>query len=416
MKKSVIIVGGGIIGLMIAYYLKKSGHEVLILDQSTMDGGASYVNAGYISPSHIVPLASPGMINKGLKWMFDSSSPFYIKPRLDVDFLKWAWHFKKACNPHHVEKSLKVIRDINLLSKSLFEEIQASGDLGDFQLEKKGLLMLFKTQKEGDHEAAVVKKAVDLGLDVFPKSISEIRTMLNGVEVDALGGFHYECDGHMTPTEFMEKLKNYLVLSGVKIMKEEEVLDFECANGKVHKVITQNTSYDTEYLVLASGSWSENLAKKLKLRLPMQAGKGYKIDGYSPTGITIPTILMERKVAVTPMSGFTRFAGTMEFSGINTVIIKERVLAIAKAASQYFPDVDISNQEINAAKSGLRPVSPDGLPYIGKINKFENIFLASGHAMMGWSLGPATGKLIAEIVDGQNSSLDLLPFDPHRFG
>ena len=415
MEKTVIIVGGGIIGLMSAYYLKKSGHEITVFDQSSMDNGASYVNAGYISPSHIVPLAAPGMINKGLKWMFDSTSPFYIKPRLDVDFLKWAWHFKKACNPHHVEKSLKVIRDINLLSKSLFEEIQASGDLGLFQLEKKGLLMLFKTQKAGDHEAAVVKKAMDLGLDVFPKSISEIRTLLNGVEVDALGGFHYECDGHMTPTQFMEKLKKYLISSGVKILQKEEVLDFEYANGKVVKVITQNASYGSDYLILSAGSWSEKLMKKLKMKMPLQAGKGYKIDAYAPSGITIPTILMERKVAVTPMEGFTRFAGTMEFSGINTTIRKERVLAIANAAASYFPGVKISKEEIDAAKSGLRPVSPDGLPYIGRINQFKNVAIASGHAMMGWSLGPATGKLIAEIVNGQNPSLDLQPYDPQRF-
>jgi len=181
------------------------------------------------------------------------------------------------------------------------------------------------------------------------------------------------------------------------------------------KVITQNASYGSDYLILSAGSWSEKLMKKLKMKMPLQAGKGYKIDAYAPSGITIPTILMERKVAVTPMEGFTRFAGTMEFSGINTTIRKERVLAIANAAASYFPGVKISKEEIDAAKSGLRPVSPDGLPYIGKLNNFENVVIGSGHAMMGWSLGPATGKMIAEIVDEQSPSLDLYPYDPQRF-
>jgi D-amino-acid dehydrogenase len=155
-------------------------------------------------------------------------------------------------------------------------------------------------------------------------------------------------------------------------------------------------------------------AKKLKINLPLQAGKGYRINVERPTGITMPAILLEAKVAVTPMKGFTRFAGTMEFSGINATIRKERVKAIANAANNFYPEIEINTTEMDKAKSGMRPVSPDGLPYIGRSPEIQNLIFATGHAMMGWSLGPATGKLVVEVIEGKKTAIDISPFAPER--
>ena len=182
----------------------------------------------------------------------------------------------------------------------------------------------------------------------------------------------------------------------------------------LHKVISNNDHYEVDEVVLATGSWSENLAKKLHLKMPVQPGKGYRINVSRPTPVKIPAILMEAKVAVTPMRGYTRFAGTMELSGSNHIIRKERVNAIAKAASQYYKDLDITEGEKAAAKCGLRPLSPDGLPYIGRTSNFQNLTIATGHAMMGWSLGPATGKLISELIGGQKLSMSIDGFHPER--
>ena len=146
MSKKIIVIGGGIIGLCSAYYLNKEGHDVTVIDQSSMNAGASYVNAGYLSPSHIIPLSAPGVMKKGIKWMFNSSSPLDIKPRLDIDFLKWTWYFNKSCNSNHVKKSAPVIRDISVLSQKLYEDIKTSESFTS-QYEKKGLLMLCQTQK-----------------------------------------------------------------------------------------------------------------------------------------------------------------------------------------------------------------------------------------------------------------------------
>ncbi len=414
MAKNIVIIGGGIVGLCSAYYLNKEGHQVTVIDKGDITSGASFVNAGYITPSHIIPLASPGMIAQGIKMMFNSASPFYMKPRLDMDFLKWAWYFHKSSTKAKVEKAIPAIKEINLISRELFADIKKSGDLGDFQLERKGLLMLYKTEKSYLHEKEVAERASFLGLEVSELNKNELAQLQPKVQIDAEGAIHYECDGHTTPTEFMPKMLNYLKSMGVVIGTNEEVIDIRTDKEHIKKVITDKNTFEPDEVVLAAGSWSGELSKKLDLKLPLQAGKGYRINVTRETGISIPAILMEAKMAVTPMKGFTRFAGTMEFSGINDIVRRERVLAIANGAKSFYPGLEINSEEIEKAKTGLRPVSPDGLPYIGKSNRINNLTIATGHAMMGWSLGPATGKLVSELVGNKKTSMDMSAFYPER--
>lgn len=414
MTKNILIIGGGIVGLSTAYFLQKEGHQVTVIEKSALTAGASFVNAGYITPSHIIPLASPGMIAKGIKWMFNSASPFYMKPRWDTDFFRWSWYFHKSSTHEKVAKAIPFIKDINLLSQELFNAIKNSGDLGDFQLEKKGLLMLYQTQAAYDHEIEVAKKASFLGLEVKELNASELEQLEPHVKINANGAIHYECDGHTTPSEIMPKLVHYLKSVGVQIHTNEEVLDLITTTHRITQVITSKATYSPDEVVLAAGSWSGHVAKKLQIQLPLQAGKGYSINVARPTGITIPAILMEAKMAVTPMQGFTRFAGTMEFSGVNELIRKERVAAIANGANRFYPELEINQEEREAVKTGLRPVSPDGLPYIGKSKTYKNLTFATGHAMMGWSLGPATGKLVSEIITDKKLSMVITAFDPNR--
>lgn len=414
MSKNVVIIGGGIVGLSSAYFLQKEGHQVTVIDKSDITSGASFVNAGYLTPSHIIPMASPGKITQGLKWMFNSASPFYMKPRWDIDFFKWSWYFKKSSTNAKVKKAIPVIKDINLLSRDLFEGIKASRDLGDFQLERKGLLMIYKTQASYEHEMEVARKASFLGLEVNELNKQQLSEIEPNIKIDAEGAVHYECDGHTTPTEFMPKMLQYLKDVGVEVRTNEEVLDLSLNNGRIQEIRTDKGTISAHEFILAAGSWTGILSKKLNVKLPLQPGKGYRINVKRPLGITMPAVLMESSMAVTPMKGFTRFAGTMEFSGINTTIRKERVEAIAAGAQKYYPEIEITPEEKSQAKSGMRPVTPDGLPYIGRSTKIKNLTFATGHAMMGWSLGPATGKLVAEIVDGKKTSMDISPFNPQR--
>ena len=411
--KHCVIIGGGIIGLCTAYYLRKEGHQVTVIDKSDFSSGASYVNAGYITPSHIISLAAPGMITKGLKWMFDSSSPFYIKPRLELDFLQWAWAFKRSATHAKVARSIPVIKDINLLSRELYEAMKASNDF-NFHYEHKGLLMAYQNEKVGEEEWEVGQKAIEIGMKVEHLSKSQVDTLQPKAKLNCKGAVYFHSDAHMTPGDFMKDMLSYLTANGVEVLANEAVEQMEHTNGKVTKIISAKRTLIADEFIVATGSWSPILSKQLGIKLLVQAGKGYRINVPRETHITLPTILCEAKVAVTPMDGFTRFAGTMEIAGINHNIRPERVAAIAHAAQSYYNDLHISSEEQSDAQCGLRPVSPDGLPYIGRPSSFSNLTIATGHAMMGWSMGPATGKLVAELISEQKSSLDLTPFNVGR--
>lgn len=413
MSKKVIIIGGGIIGLCSAYYLQKEGHQVTIVDQSNLDSGASYVNAGYLAPSHIIPLSAPGMMKKGLKWMFNKSSPLYIKPRLDLDFLKWTLAFNKSCNSKHVKKAIPTIKAISLLSQDLYDDIKRDENFS-FHYEKKGLLMLCQTDKALDEEIKTANLAKQEGLDAQVLNLEKLKQLEPNVELNVKGATYYKCDSHTTPHEFMGDMKTFLKNKDVVFYTNEKVEDINVDNQKISEIKTNKQVLKADEIVLATGSWAPILSKKLGIKLLVQAGKGYRINTKNKTEITIPAILAEAKVAVTPMHGFTRFAGTMEIAGINHNINKVRVEAIAKAANQYYPEISLTAEEKEDVACGLRPVSPDGLPYIGKSSKCKNLTIAAGHAMMGWSMGTATGKLVSEIISEQKPSLDLTNYHPDR--
>ncbi len=412
--KHCIIVGGGIIGLCSAYYLQKEGHQVTVLDQSDFSNGASYVNAGIITPSHIIPLAAPGIITKGIKWMFNPASPFHIKPRLNYDFLYWSWLFKKASTKQKVAQAIPVLKEINLFSRELYKEIKESKDF-DFFFQHKGLMMYYRTDKAGEEEWKTAQLAIQEGLKVEHLTQEEAQNREPGISLNIKGAIHYQSDAHMTPNEFMKGLRTYLQQSGVAILTDEEVIDFNLSANKVVSVITKRNTFSGDEIIIAAGSWTQKIVKKLNIRIPVEAGKGYGINVERETGISIPAILMEAKVAVSPMNGFTRFGGVIEMSGINHKINHAQVDLITKSVENYYEGLTVKPSEKKQVSCGLRPCSPDGLPYIGRLSRIKNVTVAAGHTMMGWSLGPATGKLISEMLSEKKPTLDLSRFQVERY-
>jgi D-amino-acid dehydrogenase len=291
--------------------------------------------------------------------------------------------------------------------------MKSSGDL-DFHYEHKGLLMAYKHDKAGEQEWEVGKKAIQLGLKVENLTAKEVEILEPKANLNIKGAVYFHSDAHMTPGGFMKNMLAYLKSQGVAILAEEEVKDIIISNNSIKKVITNKQEITADEFVMAAGSWSPLISKKLGIKMLLQPGKGYRINVAQETNITIPAVLLEAKVAVTPMNGFTRFSGTMEIDKINHKINPIRVNAIANSASEYYKGLQISTEDKEAAQCGLRPVTPDGLPYIGKTTQYNNLTFATGHAMMGWSLGPATGKLVSEIISNQKSSLDLNPFKVQR--
>ena len=409
---SVVIIGGGVVGLSSAYYLNKAGHQVTVIDKSDGESGASFVNAGYVSPSHLIPLAAPGVMKQGLKWMFNASSPLYMKPRINYDFIKWALAFNRSCSNSNVDTAIPAILDLTLLSQDLYRSIREEEAL-NFHFEDKGLLVLCSTSEMFEKETKIVESAKKEGLEVSVLDASEIKRLQPSVSDSVIGGAYYKCDSHSTPHEFMKEIRELLKVKGVSFYNEEVVF-IEHQEKKAMRVHTNNSVFDTENLLVASGSWSAKLLKPLGVNLLLQAGKGYRLNLKSRPQISLPAILAESKVAVTPMNGFVRVAGTMEFSGINHDINKKRVQAIANGFMKYYSNEFVDEDELNMVACGLRPVSPDGLPFIGRVKPYDNLFVAAGHAMMGWSMATGTGKIIADLIEGKDPEIKMGAFNPLR--
>jgi D-amino-acid dehydrogenase len=412
MSKHVTIIGAGIIGLCSAYYLRKNGHQVTVIDRADAIENASHGNAGMIVPSHFVPLAAPGIFSQGLKWMLDPESPFYVKPRLDMKLMRWAYTMWKHANHKHVSASAPLLRDFNVLSKKLFEEMHSSGDF-DFHFEKKGLLMLCKTEASADEEKKVGELARSYGIEADWLDKSGVQKREPNTDVDAIGGLYFPGDAHLTPQEFMSSLIKFLKESGVEFIADE-AKGLKSSGNKTIEVVGKTNAYKVDELVIATGAWSAFLLRDLNVNILLQGGKGYSFELSEQTGIQIPTILTEAKVAVTPMNGFTRFAGTMEINGTNMDIHQRRVDGIVKSITKYYPELK-PKQTMGEVWRGLRPCSPDGLPYLGRLENKSNVTVATGHAMMGMSLGPATGKIVSDIIDSQKSEFDIAALNVHRF-
>ena len=413
MSKKILIVGGGIIGICSAYYLSKSGHDVTIIDKFGMNSGASYVNAGYLSPGHIIPLAAPGVIKQGLKWMFNSSSPFYVEPRINLDFFKWLYAFNKSCSNSNVKNSILPIIEISLLSQDLLKDIKNKNKM-NFHYDQKGLLMLCKTEKSLEKEKDVVDLAVQNGLRAKILNQNEIKVLEPNVKIDSIGAAYFYCDHHTTPGELITELKDYIKKKGVKCITNTEIDSFNIKNGKIESVNILDKKLSFDEYVLSAGTWTSKLCKKLGIDLLLQAGKGYSVNHLSKTKISCPAILVEPKCAITPMNGFTRYSGTMEISSINNRIRKNRVNAICDAVESFYPSVKIPTTERNNADYGFRPISADGVPYIGRTKKLDNVIIATGHAMMGWSMSTGTGKIVSEIIDNKKTSINIDRFNPNR--
>lgn len=412
---SVIIIGGGVIGLCSAKYLNEAGFKVTILEKGNLNDNCSFGNAGMIVPSHFIPLAAPGMIQQGIKWMFNSKSPFYVRPSLNPDLFSWGMKFLKKANPAHVQQSAAPLRDISLLSKKLYEELDKSADFS-FGLEEKGILMFYKTEKAAEEEAHLAEKGKELGLDMGILSAAECKALQPGLNLEVLGAVHYRCDAHLYPNQLMEGLTRLLESRGVEIVREHEVTDIETQNGAVSAVRAGNKQWLADHYLIAGGSWSPSIARLAGLKVPMLPGKGYSFMVKEPERrMKIPALLAEARVAITPMNGSIRYGGTMEIDRINNRINMNRVKGIVEAIPQYFPDLRPGLPAEKDIWFGFRPASPDGLPYIGRAKKYKNMTIATGHGMMGLSLGPATGKLVSQIVGEENTDIDIKAFSPERF-
>jgi D-amino-acid dehydrogenase len=409
-RERIIIVGGGVIGTCCAYYLAREGRDVLVLEREEEGGdNCSRENAGMVVPSHFTPLAAPGVVTQGLKWLLDAESPFYVRPRLSLDLARWGLSFILHANSRHVAGSAELLRDLQLASRELFKDLAEEFDFG---LQRRGLLMLCESGELLREEEALAERAKALGLRVEVCDPDRLRELDPDVEMQVQGGIWYEQDCHLDPGRFLRGLKEVAVQKGAEFRYDCRVR--EVGDGTV--VLEDGEELTGTEVIVAGGAWMAELSRSLGTRVPLQGGKGYSMTLENPGARPgLCSLLGEAKVAVTPMGDSLRVAGTMEICGNDLSINERRVQGIIKAACRVFPELTPGEFEGVERWSGLRPCSPDGLPYLGRVRGRDRVLVAGGHAMLGLSLGPITGKLVTELVEGKCPTIPVEQLAVDRF-
>ncbi|MBI1372300.1 MAG: FAD-dependent oxidoreductase [Phycisphaera sp.] len=418
----VVVIGGGVIGAYTAYYLARQGRRVTLIDKGAFGHGCSHGNCGLICPSHVLPLSQPGAVSKALKAMLGRNTPFKIKPRFDPELWGWLWRFMRACKKPAMLASGRARAALLNSSMELYLKLLDEEGL-DCEWEHRGVLFVYMTESGMEHYGqtdALVRKHFGIGATRYDgDALIELEPALRpGVA----GGWHYECDAHVRPDRLMAEMKRVLNKHHVTIYEHTPVNHFirDSATGKARAVFVggpETTGHDitADAFVLATGALAPKFQEALGVRLRIQPGKGYSITMPRPERCpAIPMIFQEHKVAVTPMRTGYRLGSLMEFNGYDDSIEKHRVKLLEIGARPYL--YEPTAEPIEETWTGWRPMTPDGVPLIGPSRTFSNVVVAAGHSMVGMSMGPASGRLAAELVTGQRPHVEPRHYDPRLRG
>lgn len=410
----VVVIGAGAVGLCCAYYLAADGVEVTVLDAREPGGGASRRNAGWVVPSMAGPVPAPGVVTKAARWMLRRDSPLYIRPTLRPEFLSFMVAMLRNCTEDRFERGLRSTVALGRRTFELFDRLEGEGVA--FEHHRRGLLLLFQTRKSLDEHAAELDLVDSLsGGSSKVLDATEARRAVPDLSRDVVGAIECPDDRCLDPDSFIDALTLACQRRGVQIIEGEAVTAVETSpTGRV-TAVRGKTSWRADTFVLATGAWSGRLAQLFGQRLPIQAGKGYGFDldpGLSAVGRTL--YLSEAKVAVTPLATRTRLAGTMAFGDLDETVDRTRANGILTSAQRYFRNWPSGPGA--APWCGLRPMTPDGLPVIGRLQRHNNVVVATGHAMLGITLSPVTGDIVRQLVIDDRTPDEAKPFSPARFG
>ncbi len=416
-KVDVLVIGAGIVGTSVARELQARGRKVTLIDKGTPGFGCSYGNAGWITPCFATPLPQPGMLIKSVKWMLDPESPLYIKPHPSMILMKWLYHFMMNMNQKKMEQSIDILTTISKDSIDFYRELDKRNPSFDFQ--NKGLLMITETEKSLKGIIAEMDMMASRGISGKKMTADEVVEFEPSVRREKIkGGVYYTGEAHAEPLETVKAIhKEFENLGGVSLA-DTEVYDFEMTGKKITKVKTTKGDFEADLVVFSLGSWSEGMGKRLSLDIPVLGGKGYSMivkdeqltGGMKPK---YPMMIVDRKIAVTPRKNSLRLAGTLELVKVDFAITPRRVNAITKGAKEF---LKIPTEfEIEELWRGLRPCTPDGVPMIGFSKKLNNLFICTGHQMLGLQSAPGSARLAGELIYNENTYVDAKPFAVDRF-
>ena len=409
----VIIIGGGVIGLACAHYLLEQNASVRIIEQDVIGSGASHGNCGLLYFSDVIPLCSPGAVKEELYKAILGKSSLYIKPSLDIRLIRWLMKFSAHCTAAHVKKASTAKNGLLRYSLDLFDRFFALHDI-DADFEKKGVLLVFKEKKRFEkYEStnAFLETFGYGGTALDPEKACELEP---AIHKDIAGAWYSRHDWHLRPDLFVKSLKNRLIKQGLIIEEKCKLTGFDIDRGRIKTVHTITGHFKADNFILATGAWTPDLARQLGLAIPVQPGKGYSITMERPDrSCDIPCYLYEKKIVATPWKTGYRLGGTMEFSGFSDVLNKKRLKRLITGAKQYLtPSV---GDPVIEEWTGFRPMTYDDMPIIGRSPNQGNLFIATGHGMLGLTLATGTGKAICDMICSGKSQIDLSAFSPDRF-
>ncbi|MCH2162631.1 MAG: FAD-dependent oxidoreductase [Phycisphaerales bacterium] len=409
----VIIIGGGIVGLSTAWALHERGVKSLILDRDRLGDGASYGNAGLIVFGH-APVNRPGMARQGARMLLDRRSPLYIKPRPSLDLLKWLWNFNRFCTPAHLEQSMEVLAALGWKSRETFEHILGHTDI-DCDWRCLGWIDVCTSSKDLDEAEEEIDLVSPYGFTARRLEGDAFHHAHPGFTEDVLGAIHYDDSATLCPRSFSLGLRDALRNREIEIREETTVSSILSSSGKITGVrLDDGEEITSDQVILAAGTWSTELARNLHLQIPMQPARGYHRDLRGiPSIPEVGGVIRGTSIAFTPMFDRLRLAGTLEIAGYDQPWIKDRLTALIDGATRTIQGID--QAELVAEWAGYRPCTHDGLPVIGRVPNQAGLIVATGHAMMGMTLGPSTGELVAEMVCGETPSIDVSMLAADRF-
>ncbi len=409
----VLILGGGVIGLASAYYLLKAGRSVCILERDSIGAATSFGNCGTITPSHIPPLAAPGMVAKAMKWMLTPDAPFYVKPTIDPGLIFWLLKFAQRCNKKDWHASSLAKMDLLHHSRRLLESLVKQENL-DCEFAATGMHNVFKSQA-GFEKAAIEAEAVrEFGLEPQVLSGTALAQDEPALKAGMAGAVHYPGDAHLRPDLYTAELARLVRQLGGEIIEQCEVIGIETSHDKVQKITTSLGEYQAQDYLFALGPWSSKMLKAIGIDLPVQPGKGYSIT-YTLPSITPkrPIVLKERSVCVTAWGSGFRLGSTMEFSGYDARLNRRRLDALERGAGEYLHEA-VGPLKIEEWY-GWRPMTWDDLPILGVTPNYKNAWIATGHGMLGVSMSTATGHLMADLICQRAPIFNPAPYSIQRF-
>jgi D-amino-acid dehydrogenase len=409
-----VVIGGGVIGVSCAHYLVREGWQVTLVDRAGVGSGSSHGNCGFICPSHILPLAEPGMVSKGIKSLFARNSPFAIKPRLDPALWSWLLHFAARCNERDMIAAGHGIQALLESSLPLYREL-IDGERLDCEFESRGMLFAYRSKHEMDAYAATDRLMTEaFACPARRCDGDELALLEPALRPGLAGGWFYHDDAHLRPDKLMQSWRQSIAARGAVIHENCSFNSFRSQNGRASVALTQHGELPADLFVVATGAWTPLLNQQLGCKVPIQPGKGYSLTMPRPAVCpTIPLIFPETRVAVTPFKSGYRLGSTMEFAGYDDSIRTERLQLLKDGSAGYLHEPYC--EPILEKWFGWRPMTYDSLPIIDRTPFHENVFIAAGHNMLGLSMATATGKLIAELASGITPHIDPSPYRVSRF-